>query len=183
MKLVTFFDPMDDGGELSARPEHRRVAWAPVTLLEAAALRLGLADIVFLHRHGVGATELDHALQRGAQVAHTIGRRIVGVIRKDLEQPAPKDRGPLGLRGTQIGVAHGDDAEVGLGQHQIEAGAASNNALKSGMGGDRFLQFILPRRDTVRHVTAVKMWHAFGGTSMPNIRYPLDLFDRAGSGL
>ncbi|MGX1362138.1 hypothetical protein AB7M46_007195 [Bradyrhizobium elkanii] len=116
------FDPMDDVAELPVRPQHRRIARAPVAFLEAAALRLGLADIVFLHRHGVGAAELDHALERGAQVPHAVGGRIVRIVGKHLEQPAPEDRGALGLGGAQIGVAHCHDAEVGLRQHQIKAG-------------------------------------------------------------
>ena len=57
------FDAMNDVSDPSVRAEHGRIARTPVTFLETASLAFGLANVVFLHGHRVGALELEDALQ------------------------------------------------------------------------------------------------------------------------
>src|SRR6266849_9371348 len=53
-ELRHVLDAMDDSGDLAALSKDGRIDRAPIPLLEATPLRVGAADVVLLHRHGVG---------------------------------------------------------------------------------------------------------------------------------
>jgi hypothetical protein len=111
---------VDDVDNLIVRPEHGRVHGAPVPLLELAPLRFRLSNVVLLNGHGVGPLSREHPVERVAKVLGARCVRIVGVVRKDIEEmPAENVRAPR-HRGGGVGVAHGHDREI-RGQHQVEA--------------------------------------------------------------
>src|SRR5260370_17251531 len=93
---------MDDVADLAVSVEDRRVEGTPEALLEAAALGLGPADVVLLNRHGVGGAGGAHGVERGAQVAHSVGGRVVGVVGEDVKQPAPAALLPPSHRAAPI---------------------------------------------------------------------------------
>ena len=107
-------DAVDDVFHGAARVEHRRVERAPVPLFEAASFRGRLGDVVLLDGHRVGGACLQNPLERRAQVARAGRGRILGVVGKDVEQPATEDGRPVRHGRPQIGVARGDDGEVRL---------------------------------------------------------------------
>jgi hypothetical protein len=61
-------------------------------------------------------------------------RRIIRVVRKDVEEDPPEDLLADGHRGTQVGVAGGHDAQLGV-QDQIQSGRRLEQGLKFGSGG------------------------------------------------
>ena len=132
-ELGDVFHAVDDVGEAAVGRGDRCVDGTPEALLEAAALRLGAADVVALHRHRVGDAVAPHPLERRLEVAHPFGGGIVGVVGEYVEDEAPHDRGALGHRGREIRVAHRDDGEVGT-EDEIEAGGRLEEGAEVGHG-------------------------------------------------
>ena len=100
-------DAMEDEAHLARRRQDRDVARAPVPRLEGP---VGPADVVLLHRHGVGRPRREDAIERRAQVARARRGRIVRVVGEHLEEAAAE--GPLARR-----VGH-REAAVGRGHHR-----------------------------------------------------------------
>jgi hypothetical protein len=86
--------------------------------LETATFQRWLADVVFLYGHRVGGAIFHHPHHGGVKIADAVRLKIVGIVRKHVEQMAAKNFIPLGHGCAAIGVVHGDDDEVPV-NHQI----------------------------------------------------------------
>src|ERR1700738_1844010 len=115
------FDAMNNEDELSGRAEHGRIHWTPVTFLPTAAFVRGQLNRIALHRHGISAEIGFHTLERGAQIAHTIGRWIAGNIRKNFKEFAT-DNAAIPRRRAQVSIAYGDNLVVFGSENEIGAG-------------------------------------------------------------
>jgi hypothetical protein len=114
-------DAVDDVAQALVLVQDRRVARAPVAHLEAPAFLGRAPDVVLLHGHRVGRAAVAHAFQRRAQVAHAVRRRVVGVVREDVEDPATDDLVALRHRRREVRIAHRDDPELRV-QDEVEPG-------------------------------------------------------------
>ncbi|HEV2292418.1 MAG TPA: hypothetical protein VGR35_01100 [Tepidisphaeraceae bacterium] len=85
-ELSHILNAVDDVLDVLAAVEHRRVYRAPIPLLEAASVALGLADVVFLDRHRVRRALAHDPIERRPQVAGTRGGRVAGVVGKNLKK-------------------------------------------------------------------------------------------------
>ncbi len=81
-------------------------------LLEAAALGLGPANVILLQGHRVRDARLADAIERGAEVPRAGGRRVIGVVGEDLEEPSSDNLVPLRHRRFQVRVVRRDDRQV-----------------------------------------------------------------------
>ncbi len=84
-ELGDILNPMQDVGHVARRIKDRNILRAPVTRQKLA---IRPSDVVLLNWHGVGLPGLQHPIERGAQIAGAGSRRIVGIVGKDLEEPA-----------------------------------------------------------------------------------------------
>jgi len=113
---------MNDVDELAVLIDHRRIDGAPISLFEAASGARRATHVVLLHRHRVGLTRRENALERRAQIGRSGGARVVRIVGKDVEQVTTDDRGALRHRRAQIRIARGHDDELGT-EHQVEPGS------------------------------------------------------------
>ena len=102
-------DAMQDVHHLARRREDWDVLRAPVFRLKTAVRP---ADVVLLDRHRVGRARRDHAIERSAQVARPRRLRVVGVVRKDLEEAAPHRSFTRRVRGLEPRVRRRDHREL-----------------------------------------------------------------------
>ena len=114
-------DAVDDVGDLAVRVAHRRIDGAPVALLEAAAFALRPADVILLDRHHVCAFRLAHPFERGAQIPRAGRGGIVRIVGKHVKEVAAENLFALGHRGAEIGVARGNNFQIGC-EHQVQTG-------------------------------------------------------------
>ncbi len=120
-ELCDIFDAVNDVGEFPVRAENRGIDRTPIPFLESASFRFGPADVVFLHRHGIRRSILQHSGQRRAQIRDSGRGWVIGIFRKDVEQVSPQNLLPLRHRRAQIRVAHGHDRQ-GRRQNEVQPG-------------------------------------------------------------
>jgi hypothetical protein len=70
------------------------------------------ADIVFLHRHRIGHSILQHPFKRRPQIADASSGRIVPIIGEHIKELASHNYLPARLGGLQVGVARGHDGQI-----------------------------------------------------------------------
>ena len=118
-ELGYVFHAVDDVRELAVGIADRRIDRTPIAFLEGTALAVRTADVVLLDGHHIGGLRRADPLERRAKVPCPGRRRVAGVVGKDIEQVTSEDLGPGGHRRAEIGVAGGDDLEIGR-EDQVE---------------------------------------------------------------
>jgi len=100
---------MQDKHQAPIVVEDRRVARLPVLGDEQPAR---IAHVVALHRHGVRLAGFRNGFQRVEQPADAVGRGIVGIVGKHVEQLLAGHLRPLGQGGRGVGVVDVDDMQA-----------------------------------------------------------------------
>ncbi|HET9106188.1 MAG TPA: hypothetical protein VFN79_03250 [Steroidobacteraceae bacterium] len=100
---------MQDVLDRAVRIEDRDVLRTPVA---GGELPVGPLDVVFLDRHGIGRASRQHAMERGPEVADSVGGGIRRVVRENIEQALPDNLLVSGLRDRKSRACCADHRET-----------------------------------------------------------------------
>jgi hypothetical protein len=90
-ELGHIFDAVDDEKHPAIRIEYRRIHGRPVPFLVTTAFAGRLANIEFLHRHGVRSTLSKNPLKGCTEIGGPGSLLILRATRKDLKKRSPYD--------------------------------------------------------------------------------------------